>query len=969
MTSGRANKTANTSGAAAPAVKSAAIKQLGGFELIMKIGQGGMGSVFKARQISLDRTVAVKILPPSIAQNNPVFIERFIREARTSAKLNHPNVVQGIEVGKDEATGLYYFAMELVDGPTVKVLLKQHQRIPEKRALEIIAGVTQALICAEKAGIVHRDVKPDNILLTAKGEVKLADLGLARGNFDENLDGNSDAANGKRGSVIGTPAYMAPEQIRGENDKFDVRTDLYALGGTFFHMVSGRAPFVGEDAASIMTQHLNAPVPNVRELVPDLSPGVASVITRLLQKDPAKRFQTATDLAYALEAAGRGERIPGDKTTGKRTPITAMAAISARNAVVTPPSRKGLYASLLLLVLSVTGSVLYLRNRAAAEAGLTARVDPLPQPHPLPPQPPKLPSKPDEATQAHQPVINDSTSSKEDTKKDNPAANSGPNGQLPPTVPSISAGPAPHGEGPADLLTTPLKQAVAKKTDSPPAEKDKNRKNTQAAPEKTEPPLEEQALARLKAPLEKLDVPAARAALKTFADEKKLEPMVRTQLDMLLDGEIESHSKALATDLEALLNSGKADEAQARLSAVKFTESGDVSTAEVVAKSVIAGFSDKLAMSKALSEMSAAMKQAADLDNVLLGVSSALESGHFDQAAKWLDEAIAQPSLAPSLPALKRERKLIAWYAELEKAVSHGASELSDNRQFTLNMADGRVIKIGKGSDLKFVSVSGDVLNLEQRVDRATARRAMKFETFSRETRYDLSMLPYTEDKADAALLKLKWAYVDLSSITAIVPRTAAVLDHADRLVSEAAEAGAPPPDVADVKVWLARVQSRVRVPVKSSKGNKNLLLPYLPFINVVSAGGSAGSRFKIALNGRSMFEATGERRGLNVLAVANERVILRETFDTSTDVAASRRFADAIAALPKNALVIVAVCDDASKNFQDTALVALRSLGAKVALQGKPYHYSYYCIGMKGLDEGLAMEEMASSLLEYPKK
>jgi serine/threonine protein kinase len=954
VTSGRANNTANISGATAPGVKSAAIKQLGGFELITKIGQGGMGSVFKARQISLDRTVAVKILPPSIAQNNPVFIERFIREARTSAKLNHPNVVQGIEVGKDEATGLYYFAMELVDGPTVKVLLKQQQRINEKRALEIIAGVTQALICAEKAGIVHRDVKPDNILLTSKGEVKLADLGLARGNFDANLD---DASNGSRASVIGTPAYMAPEQIRGENDKFDVRTDLYALGGTFFHMVSGRAPYVGEDAASIMSQHLNAPIPNVRELAPELSPGVASVITRLLQKDPAKRFQTATDLAYALEAAGRGERVPGDKTTGKRTPITSMAPVSNRQ-TAQPPSKKGLYASVLLLVLSVAGSVLYLRHRAGTEPLLSARnpsaIKGQPaQPVQTPPLPP-LPGKDDSAT-SHQVVATENA----DPKKVEP----------PPQIQKES--PTQNVAGPATMLGEhPADQTAPKESN---AEKKQPKKNENTAkvkePVKSEPPLEEQALGRLKDPLAKLDIPAARAALKTFGDEKKLEPMARTQLDLVLDSEIESHSQALATDLEELLNSGKFDEAQTRLNAVKFSESGDVSTAEVVAKSVIAGIREKLALNKALGDMSVSIKQATDLDNVLLGVSAALDSGHVDQAAKWLDEAVAQPAMAPSVPALKRDRKLINWYADLQKAVEHGATELSDNRQFTLTLNDGRVIKVGKGSDLKFVNVSGDTLNLEQRVDRATARRAMKFETFSRETRYELSMLPYAEDKADAALLKLKWAYVDLSSMTAIVSKSAAILDHAERLISEATEAGAPAADVAAVQPWLARVQNRVRIPQKSSKGGKNLLLPYLPFIEVVSGGGSAGSRFKIALNGRSVYEGVGEHRGLNVVAVANERVILRETFDTSGDIGASRRFADAVAALPKNALVIVAVCEDAGKNFQDTALVALRALGAKLAMQGKPYRYSYYCIGMKGLDEGLAVEEMSSALLEYPKK
>src|SRR5579862_1932709 len=212
--------------------KSAAIKALGGFELIAKIGQGGMGSVFKARQVSLDRVVAVKVLPPSVAKMSPHFVERFIREARTSARLNHPNIVQGIDVDKDEATQLYYFAMEFIDGPTAKMLIKEQRVLPQARAIEIIIGVTEALICAHRAGIIHRDVKPDNILLTTKGEVKLADLGLARVYSSPESD---DTTERKRtstsveltqaGSRVGTPAYMAPEQIRGEADECDVRTD------------------------------------------------------------------------------------------------------------------------------------------------------------------------------------------------------------------------------------------------------------------------------------------------------------------------------------------------------------------------------------------------------------------------------------------------------------------------------------------------------------------------------------------------------------------------------------------------------------------------------------------------------------------------------------------------------------------------------------------------------------------------
>ena len=292
---------------------SKAIKMLGGFELITKIGQGGMGTVFRARQISLDRDVALKILPPQIAQRDPVFIERFIREARTSAKLNHQNIVQGIEVGKDDETGLYYFAMEFIDGVTIKALLKKDGVIAEKRALEIAMGVTQALICAHRAGIVHRDIKPDNILLNSRNEPKLADLGLARQALDSNLgegpgsteifginmSKNSDLT--QAGSALGTPSYMAPEQIKAEMDKIDARTDLYQLGATLYHMVTGKAPYTAANSREVMMMHLTAAVPEPRAANPAVSEAVSRMIVRLMQKEHVKRYQSAEELAKEID--------------------------------------------------------------------------------------------------------------------------------------------------------------------------------------------------------------------------------------------------------------------------------------------------------------------------------------------------------------------------------------------------------------------------------------------------------------------------------------------------------------------------------------------------------------------------------------------------------------------------------------------------------------------------------------------
>ena len=309
---------------------------LGGFKLIEKVGQGGMGAVFKARQVSLDRDVALKILPPRIAQRDPVFVERFIREARTSAKLNHPNIVQGIEVGKDEGTGLYYFAMEYIDGPSVKMLIKQQRVIDEKRALEIALGVTQALIFAHRAGIVHRDIKPDNILLTSRGETKLADLGLARQALDSDRDqegedhskddpfgmGGRDAELTQAGSAVGTPSYMAPEQVRGEMDKIDARTDLYELGATIFHMLTGKPPYVAENSKMVMVMHLTAAVPDARAANPAVSEATSKLVHKLMQKEPAKRVQSPEDVAKEIDRILRGGPPDRVRGTGKQSAVS-----------------------------------------------------------------------------------------------------------------------------------------------------------------------------------------------------------------------------------------------------------------------------------------------------------------------------------------------------------------------------------------------------------------------------------------------------------------------------------------------------------------------------------------------------------------------------------------------------------------------------------------------------------------------
>ncbi|GMV82020.1 MAG: hypothetical protein AMXMBFR7_32040 [Planctomycetota bacterium] len=292
---------------------------LAGFEVLEKIGQGNMGAVFKARQISMDREVALKILPPKVAQD-PGFIERFLREARASGQLNHPNIVQGIDAGFDKPSGLYYFAMEYIDGPSLKTVLKEKGKLPESEVRKIAQEMGEALKTAEAQGLVHRDIKPDNILLTTRGAAKLADLGLAKKIEGE---GEEEAELTQAGKAVGTPFYMAPEQIRGQNDQIDIRTDFYALGATLFHLVTGEAPFKGGTAAEIMAKHLTEKIPLAHQCAEGVSEPFSRLLSEMMQKEKSKRPESTAaflDRLSKLDASRSGGRWA---TTGPRAPIGA----------------------------------------------------------------------------------------------------------------------------------------------------------------------------------------------------------------------------------------------------------------------------------------------------------------------------------------------------------------------------------------------------------------------------------------------------------------------------------------------------------------------------------------------------------------------------------------------------------------------------------------------------------------------
>ena len=276
------------------------LQQIPGYQILSKLGAGAMAAVFKARQISLDRIVAIKVLPKRMSENKE-FVDRFYKEGKAAAKLNHPNIVGAVDVG--EANGFHYFVMEYVEGQTVFDKLERGERYSEKEALSLVIQTCQALAHAHKAGFIHRDVKPKNIMITKDGVAKLADMGLAREASDV------EAAQAEAGKAYGTPYYISPEQIRGELD-VDARADLYSLGATFYHMVTGRVPFDAPTPSAVMHKHLKEDLIPPDHLNTDLSAGVGEIIEVAMAKKRKNRYASAEEMLMDLEKVAAGEPPP-----------------------------------------------------------------------------------------------------------------------------------------------------------------------------------------------------------------------------------------------------------------------------------------------------------------------------------------------------------------------------------------------------------------------------------------------------------------------------------------------------------------------------------------------------------------------------------------------------------------------------------------------------------------------------------
>ena len=281
------------------------------------LGKGGMGSVYRAHHIALDKSVAVKLLAPWLAAD-PDFVERFFREARSAAKLEHPNIVQVLDVGAEH--GHYFMIMQYVEGETLEMKITREGRLQLRRATEIARDIAIGLGAAHRHGIIHRDVKPANILLTPDGQLRIADFGLAR-KVVENKGLTVE------GAFVGTPEYVSPEQAEGR--RVDPRGDLYALGICYYEMLSGGPPFKDGTTMDIAMKHIQTPPPPLR----GVDGSATALIMKLLEKKAENRFQASEDLIKALEKILSGPKRPQQQVVAP-DPVSASPDVKT----VTPPT-------------------------------------------------------------------------------------------------------------------------------------------------------------------------------------------------------------------------------------------------------------------------------------------------------------------------------------------------------------------------------------------------------------------------------------------------------------------------------------------------------------------------------------------------------------------------------------------------------------------------------------------------------
>jgi eukaryotic-like serine/threonine-protein kinase len=306
-------------------------RTMGAYRILRRLGEGGMGSVYLGYREGEERQVAIKVLSDQLSSNQ-AYVDRFYREARSAALLNHPNIVRGLEVGQDRATSKHYLVLEYVDGPSVHQLLEEQGRLPVGDAVRIALDIARALEHAQSRNIVHRDIKPDNILLTRSGVAKLADLGLAK-----RTDETSHLTATRQG--FGTPYYMPYEQAMNAR-RADGRSDIYALGGTLYHLLTGQVPFPGNNHLDVMDRKNHGVYPPASELNPEVPKVLDRILGYMLAKEPRDRYQTASELIVDLDRSGLASVVPtfADPELAMKDPWVLACLSAAAQPTLLDPS-------------------------------------------------------------------------------------------------------------------------------------------------------------------------------------------------------------------------------------------------------------------------------------------------------------------------------------------------------------------------------------------------------------------------------------------------------------------------------------------------------------------------------------------------------------------------------------------------------------------------------------------------------
>lgn len=267
-------------------------EKIGGYEIISKVGEGGLGVVYQARQLSMGRTVALKVLHEKWITDDE-FRKRFLVEARLVGRLSHPNLIQVIDVGRHR--NQLYYSMEFIDGITVEKQLDDYGKMGFAEAMDIVCQVASALEHLASKKIVHRDVKPGNIMMTTKGVAKLGDFGFVKSSLDSVLSPD--------GEILGTPDYISPEAANGDRD-IDFRSDIYSLGVSFYHMLAGKPPFSGT-SSQVLDAHIFEKAPLITEFRPDVPKFLCDIVNKMIAKKPSARYQNYADFFADMELLRR----------------------------------------------------------------------------------------------------------------------------------------------------------------------------------------------------------------------------------------------------------------------------------------------------------------------------------------------------------------------------------------------------------------------------------------------------------------------------------------------------------------------------------------------------------------------------------------------------------------------------------------------------------------------------------------